>query len=272
MIKLLQWFFVSVVLVALTACGGGGPDGGPDGGVHTWGQTLHGYEIELTATSVIADDSEVIEPGYKVTYKFDQGDSVVKHDPQQGTDDTSTEYEYRGDNGNLRAIMIKYNSPDFESLLLTVTSANGGTFEYLGQFSAFGVIKLKGTFVILSGGTGGTGGSTDLEGSQWAVTETGITENCGEGLNTIDYSITISSYSDGKVTVKTTAGTFTGTYSGSNISYSGSFSEDGGTTTTSPELTVSDDYTSLSGTTSWTWDDGAGSSCSGTSSISATRK
>jgi len=108
--------------------------------------------------------------------------------------------------------------------------------------------------------------------SEWSVTETGITETCGEGLGSRSYPITVISYSNSSITLSTPAGNQSGTYSGSNISYKGSYPEDGGTTTSSTELTVSSNDTELNGSSSWTWSDGNGFSCNGTTTISATRK
>lgn len=64
----------------------------------------------------------------------------------------------------------------------------------------------------------------------------------------------------------------TGTLSGTTLTLSGSYSEDGGTTTSTHVLTVdANDPTKLSGTESWSWS-GAGGTCpNGKASVTATK-
>ena len=114
-----------------------------------------------------------------------------------------------------------------------------------------------------------TSGS-DLTGTTWSVTETGLTENCGEGLSNDSYSISVLSYTGGIIKVNTTVGVQVGQYSGSNISYSGSYPEDGGTTISTSNLTLNSSSNQLTGMVIWSWSDGS-MSCNGTSSVTATR-
>lgn len=132
--------------------------------------------------------------------------------------------------------------------------------------------------IVVGGGDPGVGDpgtgvpSSDLTGSEWSVTETGISENCGDGLGSVNYSITVVYYSGGTTTVSTPVGNQNGTYSGNTISYNGSFPEDGGTTTANTQLSINSSYNELTGTSNWTWSDGGGYQCSGTTSVSATRQ
>jgi hypothetical protein len=96
----------------------------------------------------------------------------------------------------------------------------------------------------------------------WSVTENG-TSNCpGEATYTQTYQVAIAVQGAG-VTVSTPVGTFTGTFSGHNLHWSGSYREQGGTTTiNSLNATVANDNRHFSGSSSWFWTDGR-TSCSG---------
>ena len=126
--------------------------------------------------------------------------------------------------------------------------------------------------------SGGGGGSTpsqkapiaDTSGT-WTITEDGASNCTGETTYHDEYTITIIQ-SGNNLTVTTPAGTFYGTIDGDHVGWTGSYPEDGGTTTiTAMQLTVSADGSSLSGTATWTWSDGV-FSCSGTTqAINGTR-
>jgi hypothetical protein len=138
-------------------------------------------------------------------------------------------------------------------------------------FSASVFILVITLLTACSGGGGGSGDGpppgmktpvADLSGT-WNITEDG-TSNCpGEESYHYEYSIVVSQ-SGNNLTVSTPAGTFSGTIDGDRVAWTGSYPEDGGTTTiTAMTLTVSNDGNSLSGTSSWNWSDNF-ESCSGT--------
>lgn len=107
----------------------------------------------------------------------------------------------------------------------------------------------------------------DITGT-WSVSETVDATACGEGTQTDTWSMT-ATQTGNALTVTTPVGTFTGTVSGSDVNWSGSFPEDGGTTTISLSATLSggDDF---AGTSTWSWTDGI-DSCGGTSVFTGTR-
>jgi hypothetical protein len=104
----------------------------------------------------------------------------------------------------------------------------------------------------------------------WNVTEVSDETNCGGGSAETESNIYTITQNGCSIEV-TDEGrrTYTGTVSGSTITWSGSFPEEGGTTTIQQmTLTVSGD--NISGSCFWTWTDGI-ESCSGTTQISGTR-
>lgn len=135
--------------------------------------------------------------------------------------------------------------------------------------------------VILLAGCGGDeddgGGLTCQVGSacadvagNWLVGGTVNGTACGDGTYTeptVLYTITQSGCS---ISATVNGATFAGGVNGSSVCWSGSFPDEGGTTTfTSMSVTVSGD--SLTGSVGWTWA-GGGQSCSGTTAISGTRQ
>ncbi|XPS90037.1 uncharacterized protein Dvar_80560 [Desulfosarcina variabilis str. Montpellier] len=99
----------------------------------------------------------------------------------------------------------------------------------------------------------------------WQVTDINDETDCGEGINTVEYTIYITQNGEQITVDKDPEGTFTGTLSGNTITWSGSYPEDGGTTTIlSMTVDVSDDGNTFTSQSSWSWTDGI-DSCSGTS-------
>lgn len=93
---------------------------------------------------------------------------------------------------------------------------------------------------------------------------------CGEGTYSESevYSVT---QTDGNLTVSVGGASYSGSISGNNFSWSGSFMEDGGTTTSNMSGTVAANGNSLSGSSSWSWTDGV-ESCDGSSTFTGTRQ
>lgn len=102
----------------------------------------------------------------------------------------------------------------------------------------------------------------------WSISEVVDASDCGEGIYTTTYSITVTQ-SGSSISVVTPVGTFSGTVSGNSLSWTGSYPEDGGTTTID-SLTGNLSGSTISGTSSWSWTDGA-FSCSGTTTWTGTR-
>ncbi|MEL7312862.1 MAG: fibronectin type III domain-containing protein [Pseudomonadota bacterium] len=124
------------------------------------------------------------------------------------------------------------------------------------------------------GGGGGGASSDDPQpipipavAGEWQINES-LTDDCGDRDANTSYIATVTQ--TGAQVVVTYGGVSrSGTMSGNELTWSGSYPEDGGTTTVSSLiLTFSGD--TASGSATWSWTDG-NLSCSGTSSITATR-
>ena len=100
--------------------------------------------------------------------------------------------------------------------------------------------------------------TVDVNGT-WAITENEKPNTCGDGLE----SFNLHAVQSGKnVTVTDDySNEFSGTVCGNVLSYSGSYPDEGGTTTISLTATVSGN--SVSGSATWSWTDGY-DDCSGT--------
>ena len=104
----------------------------------------------------------------------------------------------------------------------------------------------------------------------WSTTEQVSASACGSAHT--DYnSYTVSQTGCNVVVSASGAGPFNGSVNGSQICWTGSYSQNGGTTTiTSLNLTVDASGTSFQGTSHWTWSDG-NTSCSGTTQVYGTK-
>ena len=142
----------------------------------------------------------------------------------------------------------------------------------------FGTTLFLSSLLVLSacGGGGGGGGGTpatpigDISGL-WNVETVVDRSDCGGGAAERDPDeIVTVTQSGSAITVTDSDGPNTGTLSGNRLSWSGSYPEDGGTTSVSFSLTVAPSCNSLSGTAPWSWSDGT-FTCSGTTQVTATR-
>jgi hypothetical protein len=141
----------------------------------------------------------------------------------------------------------------------------------LARICRYGISTALLLSLLACGGGGGGGGDAPATPANvagtWNVTETSTSNNCGEPVDP-PYSITIAQ-SGSNLTVTTPSGVFTGSISGNTVRWTGSYPEDGGTTTiTSLSATVSGN--SFSGSSSWSWA-GPGSPCSGSTNFTGTR-
>lgn len=132
------------------------------------------------------------------------------------------------------------------------------------------------------GGGGGGGGSADNSddggntatadiSGKWDISERGTSDCPGEASYSQEYRVTVEQ-EDNDLTVIAPSGTFSGSIDGDEISWSGSYPEDGGTTNiTRLTLTISADGDNMVGSADWTWSDDT-TSCAGTADeITATR-
>ena len=115
--------------------------------------------------------------------------------------------------------------------------------------------------------TSPTGDDCENVAGSWSITEVADETDCGEGINTRYYSAVIIQI-DCDITVTMEGVSYDGEVDGHRVEWTGSYPEDGGTTTATINLTVSGN--TISGTASWTWSD-AYESCSGTSTITGSK-
>ena len=129
--------------------------------------------------------------------------------------------------------------------------------EFAGLCNAYGIIPVIETCQNVAG--------------TWSVTEISDERNCGGGSAETKYMTYRVSQNGCNISVTNTTygvGPFSGTVDGNHISWSGSFPEEGGTTTANINLNISGN--SLNGSASWTWS-GFGEVCSGTTQNFGTR-
>ena len=145
------------------------------------------------------------------------------------------------------------------------------------------IIALGFLTVSCGGGGGGSTTPTDtttnsIEGV-WAITETSKDGNCAVPAPKETFDLTVTQNGNSITIVDEDSNSFTGTLSGQNLSWSGSYSDaapDGtpGTTTLNSMSAIIDaSCNSLSGSANWTWTatDGSGYSCSGTTTFTGSR-
>lgn len=146
----------------------------------------------------------------------------------------------------------------------------------MGQWGAVMVFCL---FCISCGGGGGGGNvgdttapTVDVSGT-WSTVETVDGTACGDGTyGQTDAYVATQSGASLSVVPSSSGLTYTGTVAGNVISWTGSYPDNGGTTTiTSLNLSV-DELTenTFTGTANWSWTDG-NTSCSGTTQIDGLR-
>lgn len=143
------------------------------------------------------------------------------------------------------------------------------------SFSQLATLTLLALVPACSSGGGGSaptpGGGTpafDLSGT-WSITENIVaaTGGCPTGVQP-SYDVVVTQ-TGSALSVTAPSGTFAGTMSGAQLSWTGSYPEDGGTTTIlSMNLTATD--STLSGSSEWRWSDGS-MICTGTTQVSGTR-
>lgn len=128
--------------------------------------------------------------------------------------------------------------------------------------SAFTFLFLAACADAPTGPEGGVAGN-------WSVNAVEDATGCGEGTSTSTITVRISQ-SGTTLTVTIDGVDYTGSLNGSVGTWSGSYPDDGGTTTEDYTVTFANDNTTLSGGSTWTWTDGS-SSCSGTVQVTGSR-
>ena len=149
----------------------------------------------------------------------------------------------------------------------TVTFANNNTTLSGGSTWTWtdGTDSCSGTSTITGSKLGPEGGVA----GNWAVSFSDDATGCGEGITTGTVNLLIAQ--NGNALTVTGGGiVFTGTLNGTEATWSGSYPEDGGTTSEQFTVTFANNNTTLSGGSTWTWTDGT-DSCSGTSTITGSK-
>lgn len=145
------------------------------------------------------------------------------------------------------------------------------------KFKAYILIfTILGIFAFILAGCGSNGNDDSGDGSCeditgiWETYENVNSNDCSAGPDTGDNTYIVTQ--DGCNIKVTDSGnhSYSGTVSGKKISWTGSYLEDGGTTTIdSLELTISG--SNVAGSGSWTWSDGT-TTCSGTTQLAGTKR
>ena len=141
-----------------------------------------------------------------------------------------------------------------------------------------GVVCVLGFVAACSGGDGEGDGDGNRNGGApadiagvWTITETYLTDSCEGPGGSDTYRVTVTQTGNAVTLMFDDGTTYDGTINGNTLTWSGSYPEEGGTTTVSGEFIVSADERSLQGSDSWTWTDGS-TTCSGTDSFTGTRE
>ena len=155
--------------------------------------------------------------------------------------------------------------PDGGNISFSSSNGSSGTITFNSNCTVSGTWSDgAGASGNWSGTAGGGSGNTGLAGT-WSVTSTTGSNTCGD-LVGVDYTSTVNITVSGS---NVTGGELSGTVNGNQVSLSGSYPDDGGTTTSNISLTV--DGNLFSGTDNWSWT-GGGSTCTGTDSLSGTKQ
>jgi len=139
-----------------------------------------------------------------------------------------------------------------------------------------GIGLLAGSTVLLVSCSGGGGGGlvdpVCVASGDWVISAYVTTSSpyCAGDNGTTQSLYPTILQTGNNLNVTVSGANFTGTISGTTVSWSGSYPESSGTTSETLRGTVDNTCSSITGTTSWTWTDGFGS-CSGSTSFSGYR-
>lgn len=150
-------------------------------------------------------------------------------------------------------------APSFFGTLLSLPALELDGLSYWGEFTLVSGDPV--TFRLQAVDVNNPG-STGVEG-KWHIIETVSSNDCGEDNETLQYDFLV--LQDGnQLSIGTDAGIFEATLNGTSMMWTGSYEEDGGTTTANVDVTFSSDLASFQGGSDWSWTNGS-FSCSGTS-------
>lgn len=154
-------------------------------------------------------------------------------------------------------------APSFWDGVLNLPRLEADGLSYWGEFYVVSEQPVK--FGLANAGFNDPGDS-GLQG-KWRVTDEIDAEACGEGSDIVIYELSVQ-HQGQDLKVISSVGEFDLALNGNSLQWSGSYAEDGGTTTTTIDATVAETFDELSGSSEWTWSNGS-FSCSGTSTFSA---
>lgn len=200
-----------------------------------------------------------------------------------GATDSENEYDFNVSNGTPQlSVRTSGGSGDADLYVFGpdnsyCESFNDGNAELCtvnnpkpGQWTAVlhGYSAYSGLDLVAESGPSTGGGAVNLTGS-WAVSEQVNATQCGEGTYSDSYAVAITQ-NGSSLSVTADGATYTGSINGNSFNWSGSFGEDGGTTSVNLSGSVAANGNSLSGSSNWTWSNGS-ESCGGTTTFSASR-
>ncbi len=128
---------------------------------------------------------------------------------------------------------------------------------------------LGGLLPLADAGDGLRTSKLNLSG-HWEVIEEVDTDNCGEGVFTIEFGIEIDQKHD-VLTVKTPDATLKGYIKNGVATWSGQYSENGGTFRIYGEVVFEEDGYFFEGSETWNWENGS-ELCVGTGRLSGSRR
>jgi hypothetical protein len=202
------------------------------------------YELLLrdnegkTVTATVGADDRVASLRYSFPAEGEGADGDANEDHR---------FEFSNYNDELGEVVVTYTNPDGTAVTDIVTAAD----------SADGLDREP--------------PEGDLTGT-WSSVETVTADSCGDLVGeqfTESFGI---EQSGSDLTVAFAGSTFSGSVSGSQINWTGSFAEEEGETRMTLAASANEQFSQIDGTTDWTWTDAAsGISCTGSSEFTASQ-
>lgn len=150
-------------------------------------------------------------------------------------------------------------APSYYGELLNVPDAQVNGVSFWGEFA---IESEQPVIFRLLMAEANNAGSTGVQG-KWRIIEEADASACGEGTETTIYSLRVLESNSG-LSVISNVGSFSAGLSGLSLQWSGSFAEDGGTTSAEVNVMFAESLHDLTGVSQWTWSNGS-QSCEGTS-------
>jgi hypothetical protein len=257
-----------ITVIVILACGDDDPVGGGGGG---GGGGSCGTPADISGTWKVVENETQNSCGPTESNMFDvaitQNEDTVRVTTPDGTftgivcgRTTTSSGSFPKDQGTATFTMTETIAQNGQTSTGSTTwSWTDGTNNCNGASSSFSVKQL---------GLVPCGFPVDVAGT-WTISTQDVINSCG-APESDQYDVVISQ-NGSTLTVTTPTGTFVGGVCGNFISWTGSFPEQGGTTTIETmSLLVSEDGQSLSGGSLWSWSSPSGS-CRGGNTITGTR-